>query len=1292
MHYVEGSETNRQDACGPDPTGIFISCQLEINPFENVPILGDFIPLLNLDVTANAFVTADVTALGSLIIPAELISAIKQMRDIIYDLIGELKITLTLVITRVSQFLEEVIELIQVDVDKIRVIISDLVDNLDSLSLASLLEAFARLADDIRFVLGGVKDAVDALVCSVEAHAIVLVEDVRYFIDSVSQLLSNTQWLTIQYVLSVQSTIDGFGIHVSGTLEVGKLVFGGLNIEFVYSDGSLGQCSNFNQKFSLLQDQKAFRIMGIVGINGSNFLFFSIDKARGIEVAYGLETHEVVGTFIATWSLLGIEVEAEAYISKEYIGASMQARVFNLFRAEIEVHATAHVPFDDMKLTVAATFMAGPDGFEGSLKDAIHIAANKLADEADARIRELQNGLDKAKQMIQGGINWLEEKQDRVNSANNVFDLAIEKLRNAQRKVAELQKPVDDALKKVKDAERNLDKVCRIRNCGTVCVPGLKCGTCKKGWISYPCCSPTSCMFRVPDAACHTQNAACMVVRGLAFAALKGAEVALYTIRIPFDLAQLTLKGAELIVDESRVVLDLAIGLLELAKINLNVLQVAVDVAKGALELARIALRGALKLAMLWLDVVLPVDIKHCGFIRELSVRDVYVIGIDCELNLFNTGWRNINFMINFGDIWQSLRGIASQVIENFASWLGNVFNRRKRDLGFDENFTPDTLESFSDQFTEDTGLNMTRIVLDPLEFADGLTTDEIRVIEYAEKCNQYESIAQFFSLAVESLLEVANDSKTTITDMKATLSILESMVYTNITNMTLENAEIDVGEASREYNLTRYEMEAAVDESTANITNSDMFQEVSKVSSWNQDIISDQMSDIQNYPLVTVWKEGMQNVTEELFNEEDCVGFLDCVIVSFIKLHFLYDGLEVPGCNDTREMIRDVEQQFVSIMLHSDTATIDEAYTFSHDILHLLERMNQTKVFCASPPVIVQHPSNVTLMVDQTLHLTCKATADPEPVYTWTKNGEWLPAHLGGQLVVEQTSQSDVGEYICIATNLLTSASSDPCIVTVEWAPEILSDLESMTVLEGFSERLSLACNISASPEAEIIWYSERLSKGELGSTEVQVLQNSSVIEYQIYNPMKKHSGKYWCRGENKYGAVSSNSMVLTVRQVTIPTITTRVSFGFLVVEALNNLKHNREELSLNMTTAVGQSVGLTASVTISWTDDDSGTIMVNIIMNNHTSDVAISPNTLGALYKNNMDRSLRAARVITAAAYAEQEIVVSACCTVLYDPGMLEVDGPHANCPEYFEPMAGNMCGKVHYDLLIDLCRLVI
>ena len=77
--------------------------------------------------------------------------------------------------------------------------------------------------------------------------------------------------------------------------------------------------------------------------------------------------------------------------------------------------------------------------------------------------------------------------------------------------------------------------------------------------------------------------------------------------------------------------------------------------------------------------------------------------------------------------------------------------------------------------------------------------------------------------------------------------------------------------EAVNEYNLTREEMEMQVNESTANITGSELFREANSTASWNRERLQNQMSIFTKYPLVRSWIDVMYNATNDNFKNDQC-------------------------------------------------------------------------------------------------------------------------------------------------------------------------------------------------------------------------------------------------------------------------------------------------------------------------------------------------------------------------------------------------------------------------------------
>ncbi|EDV18416.1 uncharacterized protein TRIADDRAFT_35148, partial [Trichoplax adhaerens] len=85
--------------------------------------------------------------------------------------------------------------------------------------------------------------------------------------------------------------------------------------------------------------------------------------------------------------------------------------------------------------------------------------------------------------------------------------------------------------------------------------------------------------------------------------------------------------------------------------------------------------------------------------------------------------------------------------------------------------------------------------------------------------------------------------------------------------------------------------------------------------------------------------------------------------------------------------------------------------------------------------PRIVQQPQSINITEDKNGFLECNATASPEPIIIWLKNGRDLEAdingthlkdfHLYGRYNFLHADANDEGEYQCKYTNDVGNAIS---------------------------------------------------------------------------------------------------------------------------------------------------------------------------------------------------------------------------------------------------------------------------
>ena len=75
--------------------------------------------------------------------------------------------------------------------------------------------------------------------------------------------------------------------------------------------------------------------------------------------------------------------------------------------------------------------------------------------------------------------------------------------------------------------------------------------------------------------------------------------------------------------------------------------------------------------------------------------------------------------------------------------------------------------------------------------------------------------------------------------------------------------------------------------------------------------------------------------------------------------------------------------------------------------------------------------PNHVTLLIGQSLQLNCTALGT-DVAYHWIKDGTMVAHANSNMLVITNISESDEGNYKCVARNRGGMAKSKPATVTV--------------------------------------------------------------------------------------------------------------------------------------------------------------------------------------------------------------------------------------------------------------------
>ncbi|KAH3785141.1 hypothetical protein DPMN_163226 [Dreissena polymorpha] len=268
---------------------------------------------------------------------------------------------------------------------------------------------------------------------------------------------------------------EGFGLKFYGDIEVFGLKLLGLDIEFVYCSGSkLSHCDRFEFAQNILKNERAIRIIGVVGYPEKFGRYFFIGKGAGVVLAMSLDNNNFAFIIRMEASLFGFQRRVDTYILNNGVFVYLEGKIWNAFKAQLEVSFERRLSlFEnnlpilvDVSLNVKGRFIADADGdgdFSDSYLSSLIKYTEYIADEADKRISDVQGTFTSAQRSLSAAQNWLEDKEAVLRSANVHFDNAVRAMDIAKVKLEEAKRPFQNAIDTLEIAQRNVDRLCKIR-------------------------------------------------------------------------------------------------------------------------------------------------------------------------------------------------------------------------------------------------------------------------------------------------------------------------------------------------------------------------------------------------------------------------------------------------------------------------------------------------------------------------------------------------------------------------------------------------------------------------------------------------------------------------------------------------------------------------------------------------------------------------------------------------------------------------------------------------------------
>ncbi|XP_063167570.1 neural cell adhesion molecule 1 isoform X3 [Candoia aspera] len=203
-------------------------------------------------------------------------------------------------------------------------------------------------------------------------------------------------------------------------------------------------------------------------------------------------------------------------------------------------------------------------------------------------------------------------------------------------------------------------------------------------------------------------------------------------------------------------------------------------------------------------------------------------------------------------------------------------------------------------------------------------------------------------------------------------------------------------------------------------------------------------------------------------------------------------------------------------------------------------------------PPTVRsrQGTVNATANLSQSVKLVCDADGFPEPIISWTKDGESIErgeddekygfSYDGSELTILRVEKNDEAEYVCIAEN--KAGEHDATVHLKVFAKPQITFVENKTAME-LEDQIILTCEASGDPIPSITWRTSsrnisseekaswtRPEKQETLDGRIEVRSHARVSSLTLKDIQYTDAGEYTCIASNTIGQ-DSQVMYLEVQ-----------------------------------------------------------------------------------------------------------------------------------------------------------------
>ncbi|XP_019880331.1 lachesin isoform X1 [Aethina tumida] len=200
-------------------------------------------------------------------------------------------------------------------------------------------------------------------------------------------------------------------------------------------------------------------------------------------------------------------------------------------------------------------------------------------------------------------------------------------------------------------------------------------------------------------------------------------------------------------------------------------------------------------------------------------------------------------------------------------------------------------------------------------------------------------------------------------------------------------------------------------------------------------------------------------------------------------------------------------------------------------------------------PPNIIDTESTqstVAVRENQNISLTCKADGFPTPKIMWRREDgqqisvdrrQKVPVYNGTQLNLTRISRSDMGAYLCIATNGVPPSVSKRIIVDVEFSPMIWVPNQLVGAPAGTD--VTIDCHTEAYPRAISYWVYENVMLLPTKKYGTDMMENTiyrAHMRLTVRNLQTGDFGNYRCISKNSLGETEGSIRLYEIPMPSTP------------------------------------------------------------------------------------------------------------------------------------------------------------